>query len=120
MRLHPLRLFYPGQSYKPEELDPAGGDTAFVHKPSQKTRQLHKRGQAANAALYAGADFRNARLLTGFTSEAGRLLPRRTNKVDAKVQRALVRAIKTARMMAVLPFTARLPEFQRGKKNPFS
>ena len=81
-RLHPLRLFYPGQTYKPEELDGDASDAAtFVHKPSQKTRQLHKRGAAANAELHATADFRNARLLNSFVSEAGKLLPRRTNKV---------------------------------------
>jgi ribosomal protein S18 len=81
-RLHPLRLFYPGQTYKPEDLDVDLTDSAaaFVHRPSQKTRQLHKRGQAANAELYASADFRNGRLLSGFISEAGKLLPRRTNK----------------------------------------
>jgi ribosomal protein S18 len=84
-RLHPLRLFYPGQTYKPEDLDVDLSDSAaaFVHRPSQKTRQLHKRGQAANAELYSSADFRNGRLLSGFISEAGKLLPRRTNKVCA-------------------------------------
>ena len=81
-RLHPLRLFYPGQTYKPEELDGDAADAAsFVHLPSQKTRQLHKRGEAANAELYDTADFRNGRLLNQFVSEAGKLLPRRTNKV---------------------------------------
>jgi ribosomal protein S18 len=89
-RLHPLRLFYPGQTYKPEDLDVDLSDSAaaFVHRPSQKTRQLHKRGQAANAELYASADFRNGRLLSGFISEAGKLLPRRTNKVRMLVQAA--------------------------------
>ena len=120
-RLHPLRLFYPGQTYKPEELayDPSDAASTFVHRPSQKTRQLHKRGQAANAELYANADFRNGRLLSGFISESGKLLPRRTNKVDAKVQRALVRAVKTARMMAILPYSERLPAFTKGRKNPY-
>ena len=81
-RLHPLRLFYPGQTYKPEELDGEAPDAAaFVHKPSQKTRQLYPRGKAANAELYATADFRNGRLLNNFVSDAGKLLPRRTNKV---------------------------------------
>ncbi len=120
-RLHPLRLFYPGQTYKPEDLDVDLSEAAapFVHRPSQKTRQLHKRGQAANLMLYNSADFRNGRLLSGFISDAGKLLPRRTNKVDAKVQRALVRAIKTARMMAILPYTDRLPAFTKGRKNPY-
>ena len=120
-RLHPLRLFYPGQTYKPEELDGEAPDAlAYVHLPSQKTRQLYKRGKAANKELFETADFRNGRLLNGFLSEAGKLLPRRTNKVDAKVQRKIVRAVKTARMMAILPYTDRLPAFTRGRKNPYS
>jgi len=98
-RLHPLRLFYPGQTYKPEELDGAAPDAAaFVHRPSQKTRQLHKRGEAANAELYATADFRNGRLLNGFVSEAGKLLPRRTNKVrQASAHCGAVALLSTAR-----------------------
>ena len=120
-RLHPLRLFYPGQTYKPEELDGEAPDAlAYVHLPSQKTRQLYKRGKAANKELFETADFRNGRLLNGFLSEAGKLLPRRTNKVDAKVQRKICRAVKTARMMAILPYTDRLPAFARGRKNPYS
>ena len=120
-RLHPLRLFSPGQTCKPEELDGEAPDArAYVHLPSQKTRQLYKRGKAANKELYETADFRNGRLLSGFVSEAGKLLPRRTNKVDAKVQRKIVRAVKTARMMAILPYTDRLPAFARGRKNPYS
>jgi ribosomal protein S18 len=116
-RVHPLRLFYPGQTYKPEELalDPSDVGGAFVHRPSQKTRQLYKRGHAANSALLAGADFRNVRLLSAFTSDTGKLLPRRTNKVDAKVQRALVRAIKTARALAIMPYIDRgAPQRRRG------
>jgi len=104
VRIHPNRLFYPGQTYQPEELT---GDTdpgTFVHRPSGKTRQLYKRGHAANAALYEQAVFTNGRLLQGFMTDTAKLVPRRTSKVDAKVQRALVRAIKTARQMAILPF----------------
>jgi hypothetical protein len=39
----------------------------------QKTRQLYKRGKAANKELSETADFRNGRLLNGFLSEAGKL-----------------------------------------------
>jgi ribosomal protein S18 len=103
-RVHPQRLFYPGQTYRPEELT-QGEAAVFQHRPSHKTRQLYKRSHAANAALFAEADFRAGRLLAGFTSDQGKLLPRRTNKVDAKVQSRIVRAIKTARMLALLPYS---------------
>jgi len=114
-RIHPQRLFYPGQTYKAEELVSTGDAASqFVHRPSQKTRQLYKRGKAANAALLAGAELTNGRALLAFTTDTGKLHPRRTNKVDAKVQRALVRAIKTARMMALLPYTRDMPPSRRG------
>jgi ribosomal protein S18 len=47
------------------------------------------------------------------------VLPPILAQVDAKVQRALVRAVKTARMMAILPYTERLPAFTKGRKNPY-
>lgn len=106
-------MFYPGQSYKPEELDPGPAGGPYVHKPHNKTRVQAPRGRAANDALLAAADFRAGRLLSGFVSEAGRLLARRATKVDARVQRQLAKAVKTARSMALMPYDARPPEFAR-------
>ena len=110
-QIHPLRLFYPGQTYKPEELVHTPGEVPALplHRPSSKVYRMQRRTPAANAALYAAADFRRPQLLSSFVSDTGRLLPRRTTTVTAKVQRAVVAAIKTARAMAILPYTDRQP-----------
>lgn len=115
-RVHPLRLFYPGQTYKPDELEADVGGASYVHKPANKTRSQMTRSRSANVALFEQADFRAGRLLSAFVSEAGKLLPRRNSKVDAKVQRKLTRAVKTARMMALLPYTSRLPSLAKAQR----
>ena len=49
-------------------------------------------------------DYKNPELLRNFTSEGGRILPRRITNVSSKKQRELRTAIKKARILALLPF----------------
>lgn len=49
-------------------------------------------------------DYKDDRLLRKFMSENGKIIPRRITGVSAKAQRKLTRAIKRARLMAILPF----------------
>ncbi|MCC2646311.1 MAG: rpsR [Rickettsiaceae bacterium] len=49
-------------------------------------------------------DYKDPNLLEKFTSEGGRILPSRITNVSAKKQRALKRAIKIARVLALMPF----------------
>ena len=49
-------------------------------------------------------NYKNVELLKQFTSEGGRILPRRITNVSAKHQRKIKRAIKTARILSWLPF----------------
>lgn len=51
-------------------------------------------------------DYKDVRLLQGFIPERGKILPRRISGTCSKHQRLLMRAIKRARMIALLPFTA--------------
>jgi small subunit ribosomal protein S18 len=51
-------------------------------------------------------DWKDVRLLQGFTAEAGRIQPRRISGTCATHQRRLQRAIKRARHIALLPFTS--------------
>lgn len=50
-------------------------------------------------------DYKDARTLRYFTTERGKITPRRISGNCAKHQRALTLAIKRARNMALLPFT---------------
>lgn len=49
-------------------------------------------------------DYKDPDLLSKFISEGGRMLPSRITNVSAKHQRALKKAIKHARVLALLPF----------------
>ncbi len=50
-------------------------------------------------------DYKNTELLRRFTTEEGKIRPRRQTGTCAKHQRALAIAIKRARHIALLPFT---------------
>ena len=52
-------------------------------------------------------DFKDVNTLRRFVSDQGKILPRRVTGTSAKYQRLLTTAIKRARFMALLPFTAR-------------
>ncbi len=49
-------------------------------------------------------DFKDVELLKRFISDRGKILSRRVTGTSAKYQRLLVKAIKNARHMALLPF----------------
>lgn len=51
-------------------------------------------------------DYKNIPMLTRFIDGRGRILSRRKTRVSAKVQRRIVTAIKRARHLALLPYTA--------------
>lgn len=51
-------------------------------------------------------DYKDVAKLRRFTTERGKILPRRISGVCAKHQRKLTLAIKRARAIALLPFTA--------------
>ena len=54
----------------------------------------------------ARIDYKDAELLKRFVSDRGKILPRRVTGTSAKFQRELTSAIKRARHMALLPFSA--------------
>ncbi|MEE8577054.1 MAG: 30S ribosomal protein S18 [candidate division Zixibacteria bacterium] len=51
-------------------------------------------------------DFKDERLLRRFITERGKIVPRRITGTSAPMQRKLVRAIKRARHLAILPFVS--------------
>jgi len=53
-------------------------------------------------------DFRDDKRLTRFTTEQGKIIPRRTSGTCAKHQRLLVQAIKRARHLALIPYIAEM------------
>ena len=49
-------------------------------------------------------DFKDTRLLQGYMSERGKIVPSRITAVSAKKQRELGQAIKRARQLGLLPY----------------
>ncbi|MBI5887396.1 MAG: 30S ribosomal protein S18 [Deltaproteobacteria bacterium] len=51
-------------------------------------------------------DYKDARALRPYLTERGRIMPRRISGTCAKHQRVVAEAIKRARNLAIIPFTA--------------
>jgi len=51
-------------------------------------------------------DYKDAKKLTKFTTDVGKIIPRRTSGTCARHQRQLVKAIKRARHLALIPFVS--------------
>lgn len=60
-------------------------------------------------------DYKNAGFLRRFVSDRGRIETRRKTSACAKHQRALARAIKRARHLALLPYTAEHIRISQGR-----
>ena len=78
----------------------------------KKGKDARKRGFARRKVCRFCADkvdiidFKDVKLLQGFIPERGKILPRRISGVCTAHQRMLAEAIKRARNIALLPYTA--------------
>ena len=64
-----------------------------------------KRSCQFTAAGIEEIDYKDVDLLKKFVNETGKIMPARMTGTTAKYQRQLTRAIKRARLLALLPFT---------------
>lgn len=51
-------------------------------------------------------DYKDVRLLQRFTSERGKIMPSRITAVSMKKQRVLAKAVKRARVLALMPYVS--------------
>ncbi|MEX1367930.1 MAG: 30S ribosomal protein S18 [Nannocystaceae bacterium] len=51
-------------------------------------------------------DYKNPQLLKNFLTDRGKIVPARISGLTARQQRQLTKAIKRARMLALLPYTS--------------
>jgi small subunit ribosomal protein S18 len=72
----------------------------------ERGRRPRKRVCAFCVDKVEGIDYKEVNKLKKFITERGKILPRRISGNCAKHQRQLTTAIKRARVMALLPFTA--------------
>lgn len=113
IRLNPYRLYYPGQWYQPEELNPLS-----LKSTPHASQKIHRK-PVDPAAIEEQLDVRNLRLLNQYITPLGRIIPKRKTKLPARLQRKVSRMIKTARCLGIFSYSGKLPEFQR-KKNPYT
>ena len=52
-------------------------------------------------------DYKDTRMLQGYMSERGKIVPSRITAVSAKKQRELAQAIKRSRFLGLLPYVIR-------------
>lgn len=80
-----------------------GGDKQY----KSKQKVFFKRKVCKFCTKKINIDYKDADLLRKFTTERGKIMPRRILGTCAKHQRKLNLAIKRARVLALLPFVER-------------
>ena len=81
---------------------PTGGDKAII----SNKRQFFRRRKVCKFCVEKIdlVDYKDARMLSQFISERGKIVPRRLSGVCTPCQRRLAEAVKQARSIALLPF----------------
>lgn len=99
-RLHPTRDFFPGQFYRPADLNP------FAEPETDRFQSTNKRAQKVlptTAEVQLHSSFRNTAFLSNFLTNTGRIIPRKQSGLQAKLHRKVSRHIKLAKAMALAP-----------------
>ena len=95
----------------------ATGGPAFEGPAEYVQREKSGRGRRIGGDVRPDdVDYKNIPLLSRFLDRRGRILSRRKTRVSAKVQRRIVQAIKRARHLALLPYTADQTRIIRSKR----
>lgn len=79
-------------------------DNSSDYRPRNRSFRRYNRRQRQTLPAYI--DWKDADFLSRFIPERGKIMPRRISGVSAKDQRRLARAIKRARVMALLPYVS--------------
>ena len=74
--------------------------------PKPPIRKPKKKQNPLSAAKIEYIDYKDINLLRKFISDRGKIRARRVTGVSAQQQRQIAKAIKNAREMALLPYTA--------------
>ncbi len=75
-------------------------------RPQAPVKPFKKKPDPLKAARIKEIDYKDVALLRKFISDRGKIRSRRITGVDVQEQRKLARAIKNAREMALLPYSA--------------
>lgn len=81
------------------------GDRGDFQDKEGGLRRGRRRGPLGNGEDLV-IDYKDVNLLRYFITDRGKIIPRRVSNLTAKQQRELTLAIKRARVIGFLPFTA--------------
>lgn len=71
-------------------------------RPEGSDREYSKDDKEGNELSLANIDYKNIELIKKFTSERGKILPRRLTMASAQQQRSLAQSVKRARFLALI------------------
>ena len=71
-----------------------------------KIIEVKMKNKKAKRVIEEYIDYKDSKKLQKFISDQGKIIPRRITGLSAKQHRELVRAIKRARQIAILPFVS--------------
>ncbi len=85
-----------------------GGERGGADKKDGQRRTLFRRRKVCKfcADKIDDINYKDVKLLSSFVPERGKILPRRISGTCAMHQRTLQTAIKRARQLALIPYTA--------------
>ncbi len=78
----------------------ASGPAQFAESEGGRT------GRGSNALRPQDIDYKNVGQVSKFLDRRGRILSRRKTRASAKVQRKIAQAVKRARHLSLIPYTA--------------
>jgi small subunit ribosomal protein S18 len=89
-----------------DEASSSGRDSSRDRRPARRSsnRRFSRRRQRQSVPAYV--DWKDVEFLERFIPERGKIMPRRISGVSAKDQRRVARAIKRARVMALIPYVS--------------
>jgi len=82
-------------------------DINITNIPARRSFGRRRKVDPFSGAKAPKIDYKDVKLLQRYISEKGKIVPSRITAVNFKNQRKLARAIKRARMLALLPFTVK-------------
>lgn len=93
---------------RPARAQGRGSRRRGPQRPRQRRRHFRQRRKVCGFCVdkVTHVDYKNVGLLRRYVTDQGKILPRRKTGTCAKHQRVLTRAIKRARYVALLPYTA--------------
>ena len=82
------------------------GGEGFTAPEEYVEREKGERRRVGSDVKIDDINYKNVPLLSRFLDRRGRIMSRRKTRVSAKMQRRIVREVKRARHLALLPYTA--------------